>query len=69
MFQAKYAEFARILLKYGVDVNAQNKNGLTPLRLADWHSKAGLRKLNASFSSMTDSGAHDNMNQIPFCRE
>jgi ankyrin repeat protein len=40
---------ARILLKYGVHVNAQNKNVLTPLRLAQ---QASSRKLNASLSGM-----------------
>jgi hypothetical protein len=34
MFQAEYAKLAHTLLKYGVGVNTQNKNGLTPLRLA-----------------------------------
>src|SRR6267154_364565 len=34
MFRAKYAELVCILLKYGVDVDARKKNGLTPLRLA-----------------------------------
>jgi hypothetical protein len=52
MFQAKYAELVRILLKDGVDVHAQAQQG----RLAE------IERI------LFQHGAgNDNMDQIPFC--
>jgi ankyrin repeat protein len=55
---------ARILLKYGVHVNAQNKN-------SDSTSSGTAGKLaeieRVFIRHGADFGAHDNMNQIPFC--
>lgn len=65
MFQAEYAKLAHTLLKYGVGVNTQNKNGLTRLRLARQGRLAKIERI--LFQHGADFGAHDNMNQIPFC--
>jgi ankyrin repeat protein len=49
-----------MLLEHGADVNAQNKNGLTPFILA---LKCGLEEImHVLVWHGADSGAHDNAN-------
>ncbi len=48
----KYAEVCRMLLEHGADVNAKNRNRLSPSLLA---SQVGLRKFCAPLSSMVPS--------------
>jgi uncharacterized protein len=63
----KYAEVAHMLLEHGADVNARNKNGLTPFVLA---SQRRLTKIiHVLVQRGADSGAHDNANWISFWGE
>jgi ankyrin repeat protein len=54
----RLAEVSRVLLKYGADVNARNKSGLTPFRLA---SECGLAEVTSVLLEHgADPGANDN---------
>jgi ankyrin repeat protein len=56
----KYAEVAHMLLEHGADVNARNKNGLTPFVLALQRGLAEI--IHVLVQHGADSGAHDNAN-------
>jgi hypothetical protein len=62
IFQAKHAELARIILMFGVDVNVQNRNELTPPRLAQQGRLAEIERI--LFQHGNNFVAHDNTNQI-----
>jgi ankyrin repeat protein len=55
-----YAGVVHMLLEHGADVNARNKNGLTPFVLA---SQGGHEEImHVLVQHGADSGAHNNVN-------